>query len=75
MTLTCIPRAGAAVMLSPRLIRLSEGVTTENRNPPWPSLGLNEATMAKFSNMESGRRRECGVRRSEPARRPNAGNP
>ena len=62
-------------MLSPRLIRLSEGVTTENRNPPWPSLGLKDATMAKFSNIVTGRRSECGVRRSEPARRPNAGKP
>ena len=97
---TCIPSDGAAVMLRPRLMIISEGVTTEKRKPPvlllmlglsyfyfsmlnivhrynlpcW-SAGLKDVTMAKFSNIESGRSRECGVLRSEPARRPNAGNP
>ena len=72
---TCIPMVGAAVMLRPRLIKVSDGVTTEKRNPPCWSEGLKEVTIAKFSNIESGSKRECGVRRSDPARKPNAGKP
>ena len=73
--LTCIPSVGPAVMLRPRLTKVSRGVTTENKNPPCWSAGLIEAKMAKFSNIESGRRREWGVRKSEPARNPKAGKP
>jgi hypothetical protein len=55
---SCIPKVGPAVMLRPRLTRVSSGVTTENKKPPCWSAGLMEAKIAKFSNIESGRRRE-----------------
>ena len=53
-----MPNVGPAVMLSPRLTMVSSGVTTENKKPPCWSAGLIEANIAKFSNIESGRRRE-----------------
>ena len=72
---TCIPNVGPAVMLRPRLTNVSSGVTTENKKPPCWSAGLIVAKIAKFSNIERGRRREWGVHKSDPARNPSAGKP
>ena len=45
-------------MLRPKLMIESDGVTTENKNPPCWSEGLMEARIAKLSNILTGRSRE-----------------